>query len=54
MVDLLRAERGAASVEYVVVLVTVALLASLAIVAAGALLFQLLRYQTHLLMLPVP
>jgi hypothetical protein len=41
-------------VEYVLALVCVSVGASLAVIAAGALLVQLFEYQRQVLLLPVP
>lgn len=50
----LRDARGAASVEYVIALALVSLGASLAVIAAGALLLELFRFQRAVLLLPFP
>jgi Flp pilus assembly pilin Flp len=50
----LRDLRGAATVEYVIVLVLVSAGAALALVGLGALLLELFRFQQALLLLPFP
>lgn len=54
MTSLLRDERGVASVEYVIVLVTAALGVTLAILGLGAALLQLFDFQQALLLSPIP
>ena len=46
--------RGTVMVEYVIVLCLVAVGASVAIIALGTLLLELVRYQQALLVLPFP
>jgi len=47
-------ERGSASVEYVIVLVTVALVVALAILGIGAALLRLFDFQQAVLLSPFP
>ena len=46
--------RGVVTVEYVIVLSLCSLVAALAVIALGALLLELFRYQRALLVLPFP
>ena len=50
----IRDERGAASVEYVIVLALVSVGAASAVIGLGTLLCELFVYQQTLLLLPVP
>lgn len=50
----LRAVRGAATLEYVIVLALVSVGASLSVLALGGLLLDLFRFQQALLLLPFP
>ena len=51
---MLRDQRGAAVVEYLMVLIAVSLGAALALVALGGLLLRLFGYQQAVLLLPLP
>jgi Flp pilus assembly pilin Flp len=50
----LRDARGVATVEYVIVLALVSVGASLSVIALGARLVELFRFQQALLLLPFP
>jgi Flp pilus assembly pilin Flp len=50
----LRDERGAATVEYVIVLALVSAGASLAVIALGSLLLDLFRFQQAVVLSPFP
>jgi Flp pilus assembly pilin Flp len=52
--DLFKAERGLASVEYVIVLVSVTLVATWAVFALGFYLVDAFEWQTAVLGLPIP